>query len=149
MRTRTRTRAAAVVVTIVAGVVLALFATSGPAVAFFSGGLFLDIRVTSPATLVARGAAVDVPLEVTCNTPEGAFVFVTVTQHSGSGVAQGSRSTSVGCTGSGQQIVVRVSASSGGKTFKQGTAVADAEIFGCRPGVCGTETDSEAITIQR
>jgi len=148
MRTRLRARAA-VVAAILAGVALALSVTSGPAVAFFSGGLFLDVQVESPATLVARGAAVDVPLEVTCNTPEGAFVFVTVTQHSGSGVAQGSRSTSVGCTGSGQQIVVRVSASSGGKTFKQGTAVADAEIFGCRPGVCGTETDSEAITIQR
>jgi len=74
------------VVAIVAGGVLAVFAASGPAVAFFSGGLFLDVHVESPATLVARGAAVDVPLEVTCNASPNAFVSVTVTQRSGSGV---------------------------------------------------------------
>ena len=148
MRTRLRTRAA-VVVAILAGAVLALSVTSGPAVAFFSGGLFLDVQVNSPATLVARGATVDVPLEVTCNAPDGAFVFVTVTQRSGSGVAAGSTSTSVGCTGSGQQILVRVSPTSGGKTFKQGTAVVTAQAFACRANVCGSETDSETVTIQR
>jgi hypothetical protein len=147
MRTRVRTRIAAVVVAIVLGGVLALFATSGPAVAFFSGGLFLDVQVGSPATLVARGAAVDVPLEVTCNATF-ADVSVNVTQRSGSGVAQGFGSTGVGCTGSGQQVVVRVQAF-GGKPFKQGTAVASAEIFGCRPNICGNETDSETIDIKR
>jgi hypothetical protein len=149
MTTSLRTRAAAVVVAILAGVVLALFAASGPAVAFFSGGLFLDVQVESPTTLVARGAAVDVPLEVTCNAAGQAFVEVAVTQRSGSGVAQGTGSTTVGCTGSGQRIVVRVFATSGGKTFKQGTAVVTAQIFGCRQDVCGSETDSETITIQR
>jgi hypothetical protein len=147
MRTRVRTRIAAVVVAIVLGGVLALFATSGPAVAFFSGGLFLDVQVGSPATLVARGAAVDVPLEVTCNATF-ADVSVNVTQRSGSGVAQGFGSTGVGCTGSGQQVVVRVQAF-GGKPFKQGTAVASAEIFGCRPNICGNETDSETIDIKK
>ena len=146
---RTRTKAAVAVVAVVAGLVLALFATAGPAVAFFSGGLFLDVHVKSPATLVARGAGVDVPLEVTCNAPGGASVQVTVTQHAGSGVAQGSGSTTVGCTGSGQQILVRVFATSGGKSFKQGTAVVDAVIFGCRQNTCGNETDSEAIALQR
>ncbi len=154
MRTRLRTKrakVAAAVVAIVAGGVLALFVSGGPAVAFFSGGLFLDVQVESPASLVARGAAVDVPLEVTCNArPDTSFVQVTVTQKAGSGVAQGFGSTSVGCTGSGQQITVRVRAS-GAKTFKQGTAVADAEIFGCTQNfsVCGNETDSEVITIQK
>lgn len=154
MRTRLRTKrakVAAAVVAIVAGGVLALFVSGGPAVAFFSGGLFLDVQVESPASLVARGAAVDVPLEVTCNArPDTSFVQVTVTQKAGSGVAQGFGSTSVGCTGSGQRITVRVRAS-GAKTFKQGTAVADAEIFGCTQNfsVCGNETDSEVITIQK
>lgn len=149
MRISLRTRTAAVLVAIVTGVVLALSATSGPAVAFFSGGLFLDVQVGSPATLVARGAAVDVPLEVTCNATGEAFVQVTVTQRSGSGVASGTGSTAVGCTGSGQQILVRVFATPGGKTFKQGTAVVSASIFGCGPQICGSETDSETITIQR
>jgi hypothetical protein len=148
MRTRLRGRLAAAVVAIVLGSVLALFATTGPAVAFFSGGLFLDVQVNSPAHLVARGAAVDVPLEVTCNSPFGADVFVTVTQKSGSGVAQGFGSDTVGCTGSGQQVTVRVRAS-GGKTFKQGTAVASAEIFGCNNVTCGSETDSEVIDIKK
>jgi hypothetical protein len=147
MRPNRRSRLAAAVAAIVAGVLIALFVVSGPAIAFFSGGLFLDVHVQSPATLAARGAAVDVPLKVTCNTAEGVFVFVTVTQHSGSGVAQGSASTSVGCTGSAEQIVVRVSATSGGKTFKKGTAAATGQVFGCNQTTCGSETDSETITI--
>jgi hypothetical protein len=146
MRTKLRTRVAAAVVALLLGGLLALFATSGPAVAFFSGGLFLDVQVQSPARLVARGAAVDVPLEV----PGTAAVQVSVSKKAGSGVAQGFGSTSVGCTGSGQQVTVRVQAS-GGKTFKQGTAVASAEIFGCTANfsTCGNETDSEVIQIQR
>jgi hypothetical protein len=148
MRTKLRTRAAAAVVAILLGGLLALFATSGPAVAFFSGGLFLDVQVGSPAHLVARGAAVDVPVEVTCNATGTADVFVRVTQKSGSGVAQGFGSASVGCTGSGQQITIRALAE-GGKTFKQGTAVASAEIFGCNRVTCGSETDSEVIQIQK
>ena len=148
MKTRLRARLAVAVVAILAGSVLALFATTGPAVAFFSGGLFLDVQVESPAHLVARGAAVDVPLEVTCSGTGSVDVFVNVSQKAGSGVAQGFGFTSVGCTGSGQQITVRAQAS-GGKTFKQGTAVASAEVFGCNNVTCGSETDSEVIEIRR
>jgi hypothetical protein len=148
MRTKLRSKVTAAVVAVIGGVVLALVASSGPAVAFFSGGLFLDVRVESPASLVARGAAVDVPLKVTCNATGTAFVNVTVTEKAGSGVAQGSGSTSVGCTGSGEQITVRVQAS-GGKTFKQGTAVASADIFGCNASTCGSEKDSQVIDIMK
>jgi hypothetical protein len=148
MRTRLRAKlAVAALVAILAGASFALFAPAGPAVAFSSGGLFLDVQVQS-ATLVSRGAAVDVTLEVTCNSPFGADVFVTVTQKSGSGVAQGFGSESVGCTGSGEQVVIRVQAF-GGKAFKQGTAVVSAEIFGCNNVTCGSETDSEVIQLQK
>jgi hypothetical protein len=148
MRTRLRVKlAVAALVAILAGASFALFAPAGPAVAFSSGGLFLDVQVQS-ATLVSRGAAVDVTLEVTCNAAGTAFVDVSVTQKSGSGVAQGFGSTQVGCTGSGEQIVVRVRAS-GAKAFKQGTAVVSAEIFGCNNVTCGSETDSEVIDIQK
>jgi hypothetical protein len=146
MRTRLRGRLAAAVVAIVLGSVLALFATTGPSVAFSSGGLFLDIQVES-ATLVSRGAAVDVTLEVTCNSTF-ADVFVTVTQRSGSGVAQGFGSETVGCTGSGEQVVIRAQ-NFGAKAFKQGTAVVSAEIFGCNNVTCGSETDSEVIQLQK
>jgi hypothetical protein len=148
MRTKLRTRAAAAVVAILLGGLLALFATTGPAVAFFSGGLFLDVQVESPAHLVARGAAVDVPLEITCNATGTVDVFVSVSQRSGSGVAEGFGFASFACTGSGQQVTVRVQAS-GGKIFKKGTAVVSAEIFGCNNVTCGSETDSEVIEIQR
>jgi hypothetical protein len=148
MRTRLRAKlAVAALVAILAGASFALFAPSGPAVAFSSGGLFLDVQVES-ATVVSRGAAVDVTLEVTCNATGSAFVDVSVTQKSGSGVAQGFGSTRVGCTGSGEQIVVRVQAS-GAKAFKQGTAVVSAEIFGCNNVTCGSETDSEVIQLQK
>jgi hypothetical protein len=117
-------------------------------VAFFSGGLFLDVQVDSPARILARGAAVEVPLEVTCNATGTAEVRVTVTQHSGSGATQGFGSTQVGCTGAGQRVAVVVQVF-GAKAFKKGTAVASAEIFGCNRVTCGTETDTEVIDIQR
>jgi hypothetical protein len=149
MISRLRSRAAPPVVAIALGGVLALFATAGPAVAFFSGGLFLDVQVESPARLVARGAAVDVPLEVTCNASSNAFVTVNVTQKVGKGVAQGTAFTQVACSGSGQQILVRVTATSGGKAFTRGQAVGTAEVSGCLPNVCGSETDSEVINVRR
>jgi hypothetical protein len=153
MRSRMRTKLAAAVVAIITAVVLALFASSGPAVAFFSGGLFLDVQVQSPAHLVARGAAVDVPLEITCNATGTVDVLVSVSQKAGSGTAQGQGFTSVGCTGSGQRITVRVPASGfpgvEGKPFKQGAAVADAILFGCRDVTCGSETDNEVIDLKK
>ena len=151
MRSRLRGRLAAAVVAIILGSVLTLFATTGPAVAFFSGGLFLDVQVES-ATRVSNGAAVDVTLEVTCNARPGtAEVTVTVTQRVGKGIAQGSGSTGVGCTGSGQNVVVRVRATVGGKAFQRGDAVADAVLQGCNAdfSTCGSETDSEVIRIRR
>ena len=148
MRNRLRAKlATGAVVAILAAASFALFAPSGPAVAFSSGGLFLDVQVES-ATLVSRGAAVDVTLEVTCNSPFGADVFVSVSQRSGSGIARGSGFESVGCTGSGEQVVIRAPAS-GGRAFKQGTAVATAEIFGCNNVTCGSETDSEVIELKK
>jgi hypothetical protein len=46
-------------------------------------GTTWDVQVESPARLVARGAAVDVPLEVTCNATGPVDVFVSVTQKAG------------------------------------------------------------------
>jgi hypothetical protein len=147
MRTK-RTRIATAVVALLLGGLLALFTTSGPAVAFFSGGLFLDVQVESPARLLARGAAVEVPLEVTCNAIGTVDVQVTVTQRSGSGATQGFGFEQVGCTGAGEQVTVTVQVF-GAKAFKKGTASAVAEVFGCNNVTCGSETDSEVIEIQR
>jgi hypothetical protein len=147
MRTK-RTKVATAVVAILLGGLLTLFATSGPAIGFFSAGLFLDVQVESPARLLARGAAIEVPLEVTCSGTGSVDLFVSVSQRSGSGVAEGFGFESVPCSGSGEQVTVTVQAS-GGKAFKKGSAVVTAEVFGCNEAVCGSETDTEVIQIQR
>ena len=148
MKLRRRAAVAIVTALLLAGTV-ALLASSGPAVAFSSGGLFLDVQVEEPARLVARGAAVDVPLEVTCNATDPVEVFVTVTQRVGKGVAAGSGFASFGCTGGGQDVVVRVTANPLGKAFVRGNAVVQAQIFGCGRRGCGSETDSETVELQR
>ena len=148
MKLRRRAAVAIVTALLLAGTV-ALLAPSGPAVAFSSGGLFLDVQVEEPARLVARGAAVDVPLEVTCNATDPVEVFVTVTQRVGKGVAAGSGFASFGCTGGGQDVVVRVTANPSGKAFVRGNAVVQAQIFGCGRRGCGSETDSETVELQR
>ena len=98
--------------------------------------------------LVAKGAAVDVPLEITCNASR-VEVFVTVTQRVSKGVAAGSGFASFGCTGSGQDVTVRVRASAAGKAFIRGNAVIEAEAFGCNRRLCGSETDSETVQLRR
>jgi hypothetical protein len=147
MRLRTRAAVALTVALLAAGS-FTLFAPAGPAVAFSSGGLFLDVQVEEPAHLVARGAAVDVPLEITCNASGTVDVFVTVTQRVSKGVASGSAFRTFACSGSGQDVIVRVTASPFGKAFIRGTAVIEAEIFGCRR-ICGNETDSETVRLRR
>jgi hypothetical protein len=136
-------------VALVLGGLLAALSAANPAVAFFSGGLFLDVQVESPARLVAKGAAVDVPLEVTCNAAGNVFLEVSVTERSGSSVAEGFAFLQVPCAGSGQHVVARVSPSVDGKVFKQGSAVVNAEVSGCRAGVCGNESDSEVVDVRR
>ena len=148
MRLRKRAAVALTVALLAAGS-FTLFAPAGPAVAFSSGGLFLDVQVEEPAHLVARGAAVDVPLEITCNASGQVDVFVTVTQRVSKGVASGSAFRSFGCTGSVQDVTVRVTASPFGKAFIRGNAVIEAEAFGCGTRICGSETDSETVPLRR
>jgi hypothetical protein len=132
---------------VAAGGAVAALSPSSPAVAFFSPPLFLDVQVESPGTLIARGAAVDVSVEVTCTSPQ-AFVDVALTQRAGSGVARGFGSATVGCTGARQRIVVTVTAVDD-KAFRKQAAFADATIFGCAESVCGSERDTETIDLRR
>jgi hypothetical protein len=142
-----RVRLAVAAAAIATGGVVAAFNPALPAVAFFSPPLFLDIQVQSPATLLARGAALSVPVEVTCNSGQ-ASVDVSVTQRVGSEIAHGSGFTNVGCTGQRQQILVTVTAAQG-KAFRKGTATATGTIFGCAETFCGSEHDTATIEIRR
>jgi hypothetical protein len=126
--------------------IAALIGPVSSAVGFFSPPLSLDVRINSPATLVARGAAVDVPLEVVC-TSRRAEIFVQVRQRAGSEIAQGDAFTEITCEGDIQEVTVTVFAN-GGKAFRKGTGVAEAQIFGCI-GFCGLETDTAEVQIAR
>jgi hypothetical protein len=142
-----RTKAAVVGAVLAGGTALALFSPGSPALAFLSGGLHLDVTVQSPATLVARGAAIDVPVDVDCNA-NFADVQLGVTERVGSQIATGSSFVEVACNGGHQRLLIRVTAGSG-KAFKQGAAVATADIFGCNNTTCGSESSSATIQIRK
>ena len=101
------------------GALVAAVVPASSAVAFLSSPQTWDVAVQQPVTLQARGAAVSVPVQVTCPTGAFASLEVTVTQRSGSSVVSGSRSREVSCTGSPQQLTVNVLATSGSRVFKR------------------------------
>jgi len=136
-----------VAVALAEGGAFAVLSPAQPAVAFFSGGLFLDVTPLSPGTLrSAKGAAVDVPVEVTCNA-RFADLRVELTQRVGKDIASGFAYTDVACSGGHQTLLVRVTAF-GDKAFTKGTAAATADLFGCL-NICGEETGSATITLRR
>jgi hypothetical protein len=125
----------------------AVISPSSAAVAYSSPPLFLDVSVQSPANLVARGAAVSVPVIVTCNS-QGASVQLQLAEKVGKKVATGSNYVQVGCTGGHETVLITISANSG-PAFAKGSAYATANIFGCTSNfVCGQETASATIRIK-
>jgi uncharacterized protein (DUF58 family) len=136
------------VAAIMAGAALALLGPASPAVGFFSPPLLLEVAIHPTATSVAKGAAVEVRLDVTCAGTNQAFLFVMITQRSGSEIASGRGSATVGCTGQQQSVILLVTADSG-RAFKTGSAVAEAELSGCAPAVCGTDVDTRTIRIEK
>ncbi len=108
----------------------------------------LSGEVGDEATLVARGAAVLVPVEIRCPAGGTGFVTVRVTQRAGSRIASGAGGTSdFVCTGATQTVEVLVPAQ--GQAFKKGPAVAEASLFVCGDFGCQSVTDTEAIAIAR
>lgn len=120
-----------------------------PAVGQLSPPTVISVEVGDQATLVARGAAVLVPVEVVC--PAGSTfrsLNVQVTQRAGSRIASGFGSTSdFVCTGATQTINVLVTAQD--LAFKKGPAVAQASLFVCNEFGCQSVTDTENIDIVR
>ncbi|TDK28200.1 hypothetical protein E2F48_03710 [Arthrobacter crusticola] len=127
--------------------VIGLFATASPAVAA-DGVLSVD-----SASLVARGAAVDVTYSLVCDADAEVFTSVRLAQRSGGGVATGIGSPSggrVACTGEKQTITVWVLANSG-PAFKRGVAAASVSQFSCLTPEepCTISELNEEITITR
>ena len=143
-----RTKAAMVGTVLAGGAALAVLGSSAPAVAFDSGGLHLEVTPLSPATLVARGAAVDVPIDVDCNA-SFADMHVQVTERVGGHTATGQTDVAVACNGGHQRLLIRVPASSG-KPFSKGQAVVTAQLFGCTStGTCGQPQTSVSVQVTK
>lgn len=124
----------------------AVLSPSSQAAAYYSPPLFLDVSVQSPANLVARGAAVSVPVIVTCNA-DYAYADLRVTETVGRKIATGYTSMNPPCTGGHVTLLFTVPASSG-SAFAKGSAYAVATISGCKAATCGTETASATIRIK-
>lgn len=145
-----RIKAAVAAVTIASATAAAMLVPSSPAVAFSSGGLVLDVKVQSPAQLVAKGAAVGVPVLYTCSGASSSpSLSVQVTERvSGGQIANGSGFVdTLTCTGEIQSLTVQVTAFSS-RAFAKGSAVATADIFGCS-SFCGDQQNSATITISK
>ncbi len=145
-----KVKAAVAAATVTTGVACAMLIPASPAVAYFSGGLFLDITVESPARLLAGGAAIDVPVEYTCNSIS-TYLTVSVTERvGGNAIASGFGDAQVACTGAHQRTTISVTAT-GAKAFAKGKAFATGQISGCLPGYtnCGAESDTATIRIRR
>lgn len=128
---------------------LAILGPALPAVGFHSPPEVISVEVGDEATLVARGAAVSVPVEITCPAGATGFLSVNVTQRAGSRIASGTGgSNDFVCTGATQTVDVLVTAQ--GQAFKRGGAVAQAYLSVCQDFFfCTSVSDSENIQISR
>lgn len=145
-----RAKLAFAAIAVTAGVASALTISASPAVAYYSGGLFLDVSVQTPATLIAKGAAVDIPVEFTCNAVSP-YVSVSVSQRVANGdLATGAANVQVACTGAHQRTTITVPAS-GSKAFAKGNAFVSASVSGCLSNFtnCGTEYDDATVRFTR
>lgn len=148
MQHHMKVKAALAALAITGGAAAAVIGPASPALGFFSPPLLLEIHVNSPATLVARGAAADVTVQIECAGARTAFVDVSLTERAGSQIATGFGSTEVGCTDANQTVLITVTAQSG-QAFKKGTAVANGFISACTPdfSICGSEQDQRTIDL--
>ncbi len=145
-----RIKAAASAVTVAGAVVAAIVVPATTAVAYNSGGLVLDVMVQSPGTLIAKGAAVSVPVAYTCSgASQYATLYVSVAQRvGGNASATGDASDrQLTCNGEIQNVAVEVLAT-GGEAFVRGDAYVRALINDCY-NVCGDEVDSRTVTFER
>lgn len=145
MQLRGKVKVALVGLAVTAGAaVAALVGPAGPALGFFSPPLLLEIHVNTPATLVAKGAAADVSIQIQCAGARTAFVDVNLTERAGSAIASGFGSTEIACTNQTVHLIVTAQS---GKAFKKGIAFASGFISACAPRFCGSEQDQHTIEL--
>lgn len=147
MRITRRTTIAAAFVVGTAAVLL----PAASAVAYISPPVVLLAEPQSPAALVAKGAAVDVPVEYSCTT-RGMWMELQVTEKVGKGIASGSATTTVPCDSATHRVLVRAPATPSGKAFTKGTAAVRIALSGCweRNGDyrCGNDSIERTVSIK-
>ncbi|MEV8441016.1 hypothetical protein AB0425_26870 [Actinosynnema sp. NPDC051121] len=99
------------------------------------------LQVLSPADRLARGAAVDVDVSVTCPTGWSNYVNLRLTQRVGQGIANGSGYVQFTCTGTAQTLTINVHAQA--SAFRAGVAFASASMS----NTSGQITDDREIQI--
>lgn len=131
------------------GGTLALIGPATPAVGQFSPPTVLSVEVGDEATLVSRGAAVSVPIEIVCPGGATGFLSVRMTQRVGSRIASGTGTTTdFVCTGATQIVNVLVTGSD--HAFKRGEAVGEAFLAVCPDFFfCSFASDTETVRIVR
>jgi len=129
---------------------------AGSAVGQSSPPLQASIQVSSPATLVARGAGVDVLVTIQCSAGTLGNINLNLTERVGSDVATGFGGASgVDCTNATQTLQLLVTPGGGfgntnNKAFKRGTAIAQASIEACTPDFseCVDSSTDSTISIK-
>lgn len=138
------------VLALLVGAAVAVLLPASTAIALHSGPQAMAVTVQSPATLLARGAALEVSVAYSCPSGGSGFLDLTVTQRSGSEIVSGWDSRQVSCTGSTEVVRIVVTPRTGGRAFKKAPVVVEAELFSCGGAyVCGSVTDSREIDVTR
>jgi hypothetical protein len=131
---------------------LAVGQSSAPTVGQSSQTVQVQVAVNSPATLVAKGAGVDVSTTVTCSGQLviSGSVGVTVTEKVGKDVASGFGGASFDCADTPETLEVLAVAEAGGKAFDKGSAIAQATISACAVnGPCASQEVQPTIKIKK
>lgn len=147
----TKVKVAVAGLTVAGGAVAAaVLGPAGPAVGQASVPLQLQIQVNSPATLVARGAGVEVSVTTQCSgaEPGTADVEMFLNERVGSDIALGGGSVAITCSGSPQNYLVLVQASPNSKAFKKGSVLVQATIGACTPNLTSCSSQEVEPTIQ-
>jgi hypothetical protein len=98
------------------------------------------------ATLVAKGAGVQVVLTGSCDAGESGVFSATVTQAVGNQIAQGTGDVVLTCTGETQEATILVTANVSGARFHVGDALVSASIvFGC----CSSVSTAEVVRVAK
>ncbi|MGK5741826.1 hypothetical protein [Micromonospora sp. URMC 103] len=106
------------------------------------------VDVTS-ATLVARGVAVDVTLDVTCPAGMTGSIELSIRQRSGGLVAYGSGWAPLSCTGEAQAVTGRVLAQPGGPVFRTGEALVTGNVELCGAEACDYAQVDDTVRVRR